>query len=264
MSRLTTLSRSVAGKRAIVTGAASGMGRATAHLFADEGMRVAVVDIGAEGVIAVVDEIREAHGADAAEGFVVDVADLGAVQRLVADVVERFGGLDVIINNAGISLINSAFQDDESFEANWARTLDVNLTAHARLIRAALPHLQRAAGGGRIVNIASTEAIVTTGGLAAYAATKAGVVGLTKSFAVELGRHGVTVNCICPGPIRTGMTVEIPDEAKEIYAKRRVPLRRYGDPEEVAQMTLNLCLPASSFVNGAIIPVDGGMTIRHT
>ena len=264
MNRITTLSRSVAGKRAIVTGAASGMGRATAQLFADEGMRVAVVDIGAEGVVAVVDEIRAAHGADAADGFVVDVADPAALKQLVADVAERFGGLDILVNNAGISLVSSAFQDDESFEASWARTIDVNLTAHARLIRAALPYLRRAGGVGRIVNIASTEAIVTTAGLAAYAATKAGVVGLTKSFAVELGRHGVTVNCICPGPIRTGMTAEISDEAKEVYAKRRVPLRRYGDPEEVAHMTLNLCLPASSFVNGAIIPVDGGMTIRHT
>jgi 3-oxoacyl-[acyl-carrier protein] reductase len=90
------------------------------------------------------------------------------------------------------------------------------------------------------------------------------VVGLTKSLAVELGRHGVTVNCICPGPILTGMTEAIPDEAKAIYAKRRVPLRRYGDPEEVAHMTLNLCLPSASFVNGAVIAVDGGMTIRHT
>jgi 3-oxoacyl-[acyl-carrier protein] reductase len=120
------------------------------------------------------------------------------------------------------------------------------------------------AGGGRIVNIASTEAIVTTAGLAAYAASKAGVVGLTKSFAVELGRHGVTVNCICPGPINTGMTALIPAADKETYARRRVPLRRYGNPEEVAHMTLNLCLPASGFVNGAIIPVDGGMSIRHT
>ena len=116
----------------------------------------------------------------------------------------------------------------------------------------------------RVVNIASTEAIVTTGGLAAYAATKAGVIGLTQSFAVELGRHGVNVNCICPGPIDTEMTARIDAEAKAIYARRRVPLRRYGEPEEVAQMTLNLCLPAASFVNGAHIPVDGGMSIRHT
>jgi 3-oxoacyl-[acyl-carrier protein] reductase len=83
-------------------------------------------------------------------------------------------------------------------------------------------------------------------------------------MAVELGREGITVNCICPGPINTGMTSNIPDEAKQEYARRRVPLRRYGEPEEVAQMTLNLCLPASSYVNGATIPVDGGMTIRHT
>jgi 3-oxoacyl-[acyl-carrier protein] reductase len=100
--------------------------------------------------------------------------------------------------------------------------------------------------------------------MAAYSATKAGVAGLTRSMAVELGRHGITVNAICPGPILTGMTEAIPDEAKQTYARRRVPLRRYGMPEEVAQMTLNLCLPASSFVNGATIPVDGGMTIRHT
>ena len=129
----------------------------------------------------------------------------------------------------------------------------------ARLVRRLIE-----AGAGRIVNIASTEAIVTTAGLAGYAATKAGVVGLTKSFAVELGRTGITVNCICPGPIDTGMTAGIETEAKATYARRRVPLRRYGSPEEVAQMTLNLCLPSASFVNGATIPVDGGMTIRHT
>ncbi|MFN8023293.1 MAG: SDR family NAD(P)-dependent oxidoreductase [Acidimicrobiales bacterium] len=262
--RLTKLSRSVAGKRVIVTGAASGMGRATAHLFADEGARVAVVDLDPERVLAVTDEIRSVHGDDAAIDVVCDVADHDSLKALVARAVEAFGGIDVVINNAGISLINSAFQDEQSYEANWARTLDVNLTAHSRLIRLALPYLREAEGGGRVVNIASTESIVVTAGLAAYAATKAGVVGLTKSFAVELGRHGVNVNCICPGPINTGMTSGIDDEAKALYAKRRVPLRRYGDPEEVAQMTLSLCLPAASFLNGAIVPVDGGMSIRHT
>lgn len=261
--RLSTRSRSIAGKRALVTGAASGMGRATAQLFADEGARVAVVDIQQDAVDAVAGEIVAAHGADAAVGLVADIGSVGACHRLVDDVVAQLGGLDLLVNNAGVASSTSAFQDEDTFLESWDRTLAVNLSAHAHLIRAALPALM-ASGEGRIVNIASTEAIVTTGGMAAYAASKAGVVGLTKSFAVELGRHGVTVNCICPGPIRTGMTALISDADKDTYARRRVPLRRYGDPEEVAHMTLNLCLPASSFVNGAIIPVDGGMSIRHT
>jgi 3-oxoacyl-[acyl-carrier protein] reductase len=263
LARLTSLSRSIAGRVAIVTGAASGMGRATAHLFADEGARVVVADVGAERVAAVRAEIAEAHGGDASLGVVTDVAEPDQLQKLVDTTVEWGGGLDIVVNNAGVSLVNSAFQRDDEFESNWARTLDVNLTAHARLIRLAVPHLM-SAGAGRIVNIASTEAIVATAGLAAYAATKAGVIGLTKSFAVELGRHGITVNCVCPGPITTAMTEGIDDESKSTYARRRVPLRRYGEPEEVAHMTLNLCLPAASYVNGVAIPVDGGMTIRHT
>jgi 3-oxoacyl-[acyl-carrier protein] reductase len=131
------------------------------------------------------------------------------------------------------------------------------------MIRAALPYLQKAPNGGRVVNIASTEAIVATGGLSAYTASKHAVIGLTKSFAVELGRHNITVNAVCPGPIDTAMTSGINDEAKEKYAKRKVPLRRYGVPEEVAHMTLNLCMPASSFVNGSSVVVDGGMSVKH-
>ena len=263
MTRLSRMSRSVSGQRVLVTGGASGMGRATAHLFADEGARVAVLDVVADGVLQVVDEIRAVHGNDSAVGVICDVADPDALRRAVAEVVAALGGVDVLINNAGVSMVTSAFQPEGDYESNWARTLDINLTAQSRLIRLCVP-LMQAAGTGRIVNIASTESIVTTAGLAAYAASKAGVVGLTKSFAVELGRHGITVNCICPGPVNTGMTQGIDDAAKQVYAKRRVPLRRYGEPEEVAHMTLNLCLPSASFVNGAIIPVDGGMTVRHT
>ena len=261
-TRLTALSRSIDGEVAIVTGAASGMGRATAHLFADEGARVVVADLGPDRVAAVVDEIRAVHGDERALGVECDVANHGQLRSLVDDAVAWGGRLDIVVNNAGVSLVTSAFQDEAEFDDNWARTLDVNLTAHARMVRLALPHLIES-GAGRIVNIASTESLVATAGLAAYAASKAGVAGLTRSLAVELGRHGVTVNCICPGPIDTGMTAGIPDEAKATYARRRVPLRRYGLPEEVAHMTLNLCLPASSFVNGATIAVDGGMTIRH-
>ena len=114
------------------------------------------------------------------------------------------------------------------------------------------------------MNIVSTEGIIATGGLAAYTASKHGVIGLTKSLAVELGRTGVTVNCICPGPIRTGMTAGIPEDAKRTYARRRVPLRATAIRRKSRTGTLNFVLPASSFMNGAVLPVDGGMTIRHT
>lgn len=262
MARLTRLSRSVAGKRVLVTGAASGMGRATAFLFADEGARVAVNDLDAAAVGAVVDTIN-AEYPDAAIAVPGDIADPAVVSAIVANVVGRLGGLDVLVNNAGVSIPNSAFMSLDEFDSGWQRSMDVNVTAQANLIVAAREHLA-ASGEGRVVNIASTETVVTTAGLAAYAASKSAVVGLTKSMAVELGRHGINVNCILPGPIDTGMTASISAEDKATYAKRRVPLRRYGDPEEVAQMTLSMCLPAASYLNGAVLAVDGGMTIRHT
>jgi 3-oxoacyl-[acyl-carrier protein] reductase len=263
VARLTTLSRSIAGKRAIVTGAASGMGRATAQLFADEGARVVVVDLGEDRVDAVVTEIRDAHGHDAAHGWVVDVSDRAALPRFVDEAAARLGGIDILVNNAGVAMVGGASTPAPDFDDAWARTLAINLTAPVELVRAALEHLL-ASGEGRIVNIASTEAIVATGGLAAYTASKHGVVGLTKSLAVELGRTGITVNCVCPGPINTGMTAGIAEEDKQTYARRKVPLRRYGEPEEVAHVVLSLVLPAASYVHGAVVVVDGGMTIRHT
>ena len=239
------------------------MGRATAHLFADEGAHVLVVDRDSERVREVVQEIVAAYGTDAARGCSGDVSQAADRAEVIRSAVDAWGGIDVLVNNAGVSLISSVFSDDESFANNWDQTLAINLSAHAHLIRAALPYLMKAPNGGRVVNIASTEAIVATGGLSAYTASKHAVIGLTKSFAVELGRHNITVNAVCPGPIETGMTAEINDEAKEKYAKRKVPLRRYGMPEEVAHMTLSLCLPASSFVNGSSVVVDGGMSVKH-
>ncbi len=200
---------------------------------------------------------------DAALGVTCDVADHGQLRALVDATVAWAGGIDVVVNNAGVSLVNSMFQDEAEFEDNWARTLDVNLTAHARLIRLAVPHLIES-GAGRIVNIASTESIVATAGLAPTPRRRPASPGSPGRSPSNSAATAITVNCICPGPIDTGMTASIPAEAKETYARRRVPLRRYGNPEEVAHMTLNLCLPSSSFVNGATIPVDGGMTIRHT
>lgn len=264
MARLTALSRSVAGARVLVTGAASGMGRATAHLFADEGASVFLVDWNEEALGDVVAEIASVHGSDRVGSARADVGSADDRRRVVESAVARMGSIDVLVNNAGISRPTSVDMDDGSFAANWDETLAVNLSAHVHLVRMCLPWLTVAPSGGRVVNIASTEAIVATRGLAAYTATKHAVIGLTKSLAVELGRRNVTVNAVCPGPILTGMTGAIPEEARERYARRKVPLSRYGDPEEVAHMTLNLCLPAASFVNGAAVVVDGGMSVSHT
>ena len=258
MTRLTELSRSIAGQVAIVTGAASGMGRATALLFADEGARVALVDLDRDRLDPVVALLRSA-GHDT-EAYAVDLAQSSAIAPLVAQVVERFGGVDILVNNAGVSSPSPV--DSEDYEEAWERTLSVNLTAHQRLIRAALPHLE-AKGAGRVVNIASTEGVGAQPFVSAYTASKHGVIGLTRAFAVERSRGGVTYNCVCPGPIRTGMTEKIPDEAKQKFARRRVPIGRYGEPEEVAHATLGLVLPASSFINGAVLMADGGLSIQN-
>ncbi len=258
MARISKLSRSIKDKVALVTGAASGMGRATAHLFADEGAKVAVSDLDADAVEAVVSDIRGAGGT--AVGFVLDVSRLEEIERVVSEVAAEFGGLDILVNNAGIS--RPAPVEAENFEVEWEHTIAVNLTAHARLIRASLPHLEKE-GTGRVINIASTEGVGAQPFVSAYTASKHGVVGLTRAMAVELGKRGVTFNCVCPGPINTGMTAPIPDAAKEKFARRRVPLKRYGEPEEVAHATLNFALPASSFMNGAVLLVDGGLSIQN-
>ena len=246
------------GSGAIVTGAASGMGRATAILLARAGAQVAVTDVSQEAAQAVADEI--AGEGLSARAWALNVADHAAINRVAQEAAEAFGDISVIVNNAGISA--NLPIDDAGYDAQWDRHLAILLTSHQRLIRAALPHLRRSKAP-RIVNIASTEGLGATAGFSAYAAAKAGVIGLTRSLAVELGKSSITVNCICPGPIETGMTQGIPDEAKQTYAARRTALRRYGLPEEVAFMTVSLCAPAASFVTGAIIPVDGGLMARN-
>lgn len=253
-----TNSRSVRGLTVLITGAGSGMGRATAEVFAEEGANVAATDVHEAPVRALVDELK-AKGLSA-EAWALDVADPAAVERVTAAVAGRFGGLDILVNNAGVS--GFAAIDAANYEAVWDRSISVLLTAHQRTIRAALPHLRRSASP-RIVNIASTEALGATARDSTYAAAKAGVTGLTRALAVELGREGITVNCICPGPILTGMTESISEADRATFAKRRTAMGRYGRPEEVAHMTLSLCLPAASYITGAVIPVDGGLMARN-
>ncbi len=258
MPRLSELSRSVEGKVVLVTGAGSGMGRATAYLFGDEGAKVAAVDQNAAPVESTVDAISKAGGT--ARAWTCDVSDRAAVRRLVDDVVAEFGGLDILVNNAGISAALPL--ESDGYDEAWARVLAVNLTGMTHTIRAALPHLRKSPSP-RIINIASTEGLGATPGNSPYTAAKHGVIGLTRSPALEFGKEGITVNCICPGPIRTGMTEPIPEEMKQKYAHQRTALRRYGSPEEVAQMTLSFALPAASFLTGVALPVDGGLTIRR-
>lgn len=258
MRRNSKFDRSIKGRVALVTGAASGMGRATALLFADEGAHVAVSDLDLAKVQEVVALIESVGGS--AQGYQLDVTNAAQRHSVVADMVARWGGIDILVNNAGIVLETPI--DGPDFEARWARTFDVLVTAQALLIRDCLPHLGNSTAG-RIVNIASTEGLGATKGISPYTAAKTAVIGLTRSLSVELGSRGITVNCICPGPILTGMTAEIPDAAKQEFARRRTVLRRYGDPEEVAQMTLSLVLPAASYVTGVTLPVDGGLTIRN-
>lgn len=254
------LDRSISGQTLLITGAASGMGRATAHLFAREGANVMVTDLNGDGAERVADEIKDA-GFDHVRAMALNVADHDALKGAVTATVETFGGLNILINNAGFARL--AHPSEDAYEDIWHESVNVMLTAHQRLIRAALPHLMKTDTGGRVVNIASTEGLGATPGNGPYVAAKHGVIGLTRAMAVDLGRDGVTCNAICPGPIETAINASIPDEHKEIYAKRRVPLRRYGIPEEVANITLSLCLPAASYLNGAIIPVDGGMSIKN-
>ena len=258
MAKLTKLSRSVEGKVALITGAGSGMGRATAFVFAEAGAKVVVSDINENQIDEVAKEIDSSEGACLKQ--VLDVTNQENINEAVTNVIKEFGQLDILVNNAGISIPTTI--DDENYEESWDKTFDVLLKGQVNLIRAALPFIRKS-DCARIVNISSTEGMGATPRISPYTSAKHGVIGLTRSLAAELGSQGITVNCICPGPINTAMTAAIPTGDKQIYARRRVPLKRYGEPEEVAHMTLSLCLPAASFVNGAVLPVDGGLSIKR-
>ena len=224
---MSRLSRSMKGARVLVTGAGSGMGRATAEVFAEEGAHVAVTDHALAPAAAVADELT-ARGLSA-RAWKLDVSDASEIATVVPQIAEGLGGLDAVINNAGISAFSPI--DSDGYEAMWDRSLAILLSAHQRVIRAALPFL-RASPAPRIVNIASTEALGATAMDSPYAAA-------------------------------TGMTAAIPDDQKAVFAKRRTALGRYGLPDEVAHITLSLCLPAASYITGVTIPVDGGLMARN-
>jgi 3-oxoacyl-[acyl-carrier protein] reductase len=258
MARLSKLSRSINGSVAIITGAASGMGRATAHLFADEGARLVIIDINTAALQSVAEEVQGV-GAEVL-ALTVDLSDREAVTAAIEQAGVHFGGIDILVNNAGFALL--AEVDADEYPNSWDTSLAVMATAQAWAIRAALPFLRKSAHP-RIVNVASTEAHGATRYNSAYVVAKHASLGLTRAMAVDLGKEGITVNCVCPGPVRTGITDAIPEEAKQTFANRRTALRRYAEPEEVAHATLSLVLPAASFITGATLLVDGGVTIRN-
>jgi 3-oxoacyl-[acyl-carrier protein] reductase len=239
----------LAGKTAIITGAGSGIGAASASLFAAEGAKVLAVDL--PGRIA----------ADPAfTVFEANVAEADAPAAIVAAAIAGFGWLDILFNNAGVA--SSAPAADLTDE-EWDRINSVNLRAVFRLTRAAIPHLVQSPAG-RIINTASVMAEGTDYGLAAYCASKAGIGGLTRSLALELGKHGVTANYLLPGAIRTGMTSALWDarpDIAEIWAKKSV-LRRLGAPEDLARAALFLASDDANFITGQGLAVDGGMRLR--
>ena len=251
------------GKVVIVTGGVAGIGRATARAFASEGCRVAVWDVSEEGA----EDLESELGSTAGEGFHrrVDVADSGAVDRAAAAVVERWGGIDVLVNNAGIlrdgQLVKwkggevAAVMSDESFDA----VIGVNLRGVFLCARAVVPHMIRG-GGGVILNASSVVGRYGNFGQTNYAATKAGVINMTQTWSRELGRYKIRVNAVAPGFIATEILQSMPEEVLETLVSR-TPIGSMGKPDDVANAYLWLASDAAAFVSGATLSVDGGLVV---
>jgi NAD(P)-dependent dehydrogenase (short-subunit alcohol dehydrogenase family) len=261
------LTNDFTGRTAIVTGGASGIGNAVARALAERGARVAIVDVRAEGAAAAAADLPVADavagdGVDARvgvhAGFGCDVTDEASVARTVAAVAEQFGGIDVLVNCAGIAALAPAEDLDA---ATWAKTIDVNLTGTYRVAQAAGRHML-AAGYGRIVNIASQAAHVGIDGHAAYCASKAGVIGLTRVLALEWGGRGVTVNTVSPTVVLTDLGRAAWANENGIRHQDEIPTGRFATPDEIAAAVLFLAGESSAMVNGADLRVDGGFTIR--
>jgi meso-butanediol dehydrogenase/(S,S)-butanediol dehydrogenase/diacetyl reductase len=251
-------SRSLQGKVAIITGAATGIGRASAVLFARAGARVALVDARAAELKRTVADVR-AVGGEAVE-VSADLSRPEDCSAAVAAAVQPFGRVDVLLNNAGVgTMVVGGTVETISLE-HWDLAQDVNVRAMYLVSRAALPHM-RAAGGGAIVNIASVSAF--RGSVErpshAYAASKGAVLSLTRAMAASYGREGIRVNAICPGTIRTRLTADIVERVERTAKEGRgIPLGRVGEPEDIARCALFLASDDASYVSGAHLVVDGG------
>ncbi|MFE9438474.1 SDR family NAD(P)-dependent oxidoreductase [Streptomyces sp. NPDC006602] len=243
------------GRSVIVTGAGSGIGRAAALAFAAEGARVVVADLNAEGAEAVVRQIEQAGGS--AVAVTGDLSEQAVVDRVAETAVERFGGVDVLVNNAGIMDRMSAVADVS--DAEWERVIRVNLTAPFLLTRAVLPHML-AAGKGAIVSTASEAGLRGSAAGAAYTASKHGVVGLTKNLAVMYRKQGIRANAIAPGGTATAIVVDAEQGAHgpSTLGPHFVNLGRVAQPEEQAAAIVFLASDAASNINGVVLPVDDG------
>lgn len=250
----------MAGKRALITGSAAGLGRVAAELFAREGAAVVVADVddGADTVAAIID------AGGSASYVAVDVTDDASVHDAVAHAVATFGGLDVLYNNAGISPGDDDGPTNTSDET-WTRVLDVNVTGIARCCRHGIPALL-ASGGGSIVNVASFVAhLGAATPQIAYTASKGAVLAMTREIAVTYARQGIRANALCPGPVLTPLLTKfLSDDAKRQRRLVHVPMGRFGEPIEIANGALFLASDESSFMTGQSLLIDGGITAAYT
>jgi 3-oxoacyl-[acyl-carrier protein] reductase len=239
-------------KVAIITGAANGIGLAAAEVFARKRAKVAIADFNVEQGEARAQELRE-KGYEVTF-FQVNVADRNSVDEMVEKVRERYGNIEILVNNAGIT--RDAMLAKLTVE-DFQNVLDVNLTGVFHCTQAVLPSMIEN-GKGRIINTSSVSGVYGNVGQTNYAATKAGVVGMTKTWAKELGRKGINVNAVAPGFIETGMTAKVPEKVLD-QMKQMVPLARLGKPEDIANAYLFLASDESNYVNGTVLHVDGGI-----
>lgn len=243
------------GKVALVTGAARGIGKAIALRYASEGADIAFTDLAIDDNGRATEEEIRALGVRV-KGYASNAANFDEAHKTVEEVVKDFGGLDILVNNAGITKDGLMLRMSE---AQWDAVIAVNLKSAFNFVHACVPVMMRRRGGS-IINMASVVGVHGNAGQANYAASKAGMIALAKSVAQEMGPKGIRANAIAPGFIETAMTEALPDSVREEW-KKKIPLRRGGTPDDVADVAVFLASNLSSYVSGQMIQVDGGMNM---